>query len=625
MSSVNPAEHIELATLNSALVGGDERAAVRALREVADSARARLAVASSTEPEWFDQVAELLLSSPDYFGAEERVECLLSCAQWYQKEGKWASGTGVAEKAIEIAEKTSSFSLLRRAYSLLGNLHNSTKDYVQATVCYTRAVELARAIGDRVGECAAIANLATARFYSGLLEESRTLNSLVIEMATGLATGETRLLPVMAQAHHNIALASFMLGDLFIGRTHIDTAIEQSPEPKSQWEAYQRVIIEYTYVKLLSKADEFENAREHASLARSYAEMANSPPANLQATLAESTCDLNEGRFDIALSRMVKLLDLARDNEPARRDVLEALVLGHEKAGHVEEAKRLHAEYLHALAQSQRTSAARQLEGLKRAFRHPTQGLELDHSLLPSQVRERLVNPEATLWENFRVKLEAMAVLAELRDDATGEHAFRVGRLSGLIAAEIGYSRPEVSEIELAARLHDIGKLIVPDVILQKRGRLVDVEVEVMRRHTTEGAAILTDAHQQAFRQASQIALHHHEWWDGRGYPRGINGALIPEQARITALADVFDALSHRRPYKPAWPFHRCIETIRELRGRQFEPRLCDLFLELIQDLYGQHRGELDAFLAADAKRSPIVTANKVIDRVLQEYRGIRI
>lgn len=625
MIGADPAKQSEFAKLTSVLASGDEQASAAALHRLADSARARLAVASSTEPEWFDNVAEFLLSSPDYFGADQRVECLLSCSQWYQKEGKWAAGTGVAEKAIEIAERTSSFSLLRRAYSLLGNLHNSTKDYVQATVCYTQAVELARAIGDRVGECAAIANLATARFYSGLLEESRMLNSLVIEMATGLEKEEKRLLPVKAQAHHNIALASFMLGDLFIGRTHIDTAIEQSPEPQNQWEAYQRVIIEYTYVKLLSKADEFENAREHASIARNYAKLANSPPASLQATLAESTCDLNEGRFDIALSRMAKLLDLGGDDEPARRDILEALVVGHEKAGHAEEAKRLHAEYLRALAQSQRLSAARQLDGLKRAFKYPPHEHGGNHSLLPASVRERLNNPEATLWENFRTKLEAMAILAELRDDATGEHAFRVGRLSGLVAIEIGYSPAQVTEIELAARLHDIGKLVVPDVILQKRGRLVDVEIDVMRKHTSEGAAILMDAHREAFRQASQIALHHHEWWDGGGYPRGIGGTSIPEQARITALADVFDALSHRRPYKPAWPFHRCVETIRELRGRQFEPRLCDLFLEMIQDLYRQHRDELDAFLAADAKRSPIVTANKVIDRVLQEHRGIRI
>lgn len=605
------------------MASGNQEESAAALREVAEAARSKLSVSSKAEPEWFDRVADLLMRSDDFFAADQRIECLLYCAQWYQKEGKWTLGCATAEKAVAIAERTSNFLLLRRAYSLLGNLHNSTKDYVQATVCYAKAVEIARSIGDRSGECASIANLAVARFNSGLLEECRTLNSLVIEMASALEKDDPRLTQIKAQAHHNIALASLMLGDINIGRNNIEEAVAHASEPENQFDAYQRVIMEYTYVKLLSKAGEFETARERSMLARDYSSKANSPPAAIQASLAESACDLNEGKWDIALTRLQKLLEQARVNEPARRDVLEALVMGHHKAGHNQRAKDLHLEYLNALAQAQRKSAKQQLDALKQTFRATGKAPVEGESVLPQEVLDKLRDRNFQLLQNFRKKLEAMAVLAELRDDATGEHAFRVGRLAALFAKEIGYSIEEVESIEVAARLHDIGKLVVPDIILQKRGKLIDVEIEVMRKHTTEGANILLDTQNEEFKRAAEIALHHHEWWDGDGYPRGLSGTAIPEVARITALADVFDALSHKRPYKPAWPFERCIATIHLHKGRQFEPRLCDMFLELIQDLHKRHRGDLDSFLGAEARRSPIVNANRLIDRVIQEQRSV--
>lgn len=602
---------------------GDPIASEAALNDIATKARSRLDVTSQSEPEWFDRVTDLLLRSDDTFAPEQRVECLLHCATWYQKEGKWSLGTAAAEKAVAIAEKTSSFPLLRRAYSVLGNLHNATKDFVQATVCYARAVEIARSIGDKTGECAAIANLAVARFNSGLLEECRTLNTLVIEMASKLENEDPRLAKVKAQAHHNIALASLMLGDINIGRNNIEEAIDEASEPANQFDAYQRVVMEYTYVRLLSKAGEFESARERATMARGYSSKANSPPASIQASLAESACDLNEGKWDIALSRLQKLLEQARVNESARRDVLEALVQGHHKAGHNERARELHKDYLNAVAQTQRKSAKQQLDALKRNFHSAGRTAPVEESVLPREVQERLRDRNSELLNDYRKKLEAMAVLAELRDDATGEHAFRVGRLSSLFAHEVGLDASQVETIELAARLHDIGKLIVPDVILQKRGKLVDVEIEVMRKHTTEGAAILLDTQNDEFKAAAEIALHHHEWWNGEGYPHGTVGGAIPQAARITALADVFDALSHKRPYKPAWPFERCVATIHMLKGRQFDPALCDAFIELIQHLHKKLQGDLDSFLGAEARRSPIVNANRLIDRVIQEHRSL--
>jgi HD-GYP domain-containing protein (c-di-GMP phosphodiesterase class II) len=238
--------------------------------------------------------------------------------------------------------------------------------------------------------------------------------------------------------------------------------------------------------------------------------------------------------------------------------------------------------------------------------------------------------------------MEMLAVLAELRDDVTGEHSFRVGRMSGMLAGTIGFEKEQVALVELAARLHDIGKLAVPDVILLKRAKLLKEEMEVMRRHANEGCQILLDVlsdvqldmaksgrDSESFRMAAEIALHHHEWWDGTGYPRGVHGDKIPATARITALADVFDALTHERPYKKAWPIEAAIAEILSLSGRQFEPTLCMRFLDLVRELHAEHGDQLDAFLAADARSSPLVDANRtavrVVERVLQEHRASAI
>ncbi len=613
----------DLASLLDAAAHSDERTSLAALKGMAESARKRLSLTgASTQPDWFDRVANLLMNSKDYFGAEERIECLLDCALWFQKEGKYPLGVAAAEKSVEIAEHTENFSLLRRCYSHLGNLHNTTKDYVQATVCYARAVEIARSIGDKVGECAGIANLAAARLHSGLLEESRTLNALVIEMANVLERQDSRLSSVKQQAQANVALASLMLGDLFIGRKNIEDAVNKGPIPETKWDAYQRVLMEYTYVRILSRASEYDAARERAGAARHFASVASSKPASVQAVLAESACDLNEGKYDIALTRLRKLFEESRNSEPARRDILEAMIIGYDKAGNHKESRKLHSTYLNALAEAQRKSARAQLDALKLQFKLPEPGVEPNRTVLPKDVFEKLRQRGDQIWQSFRAKLEAMAVLAELRDDATGEHAFRVGRLSAIFAQRLGYAEHQVKSIELAARLHDLGKLVVPDVILQKRGKLIDVEIEVMRRHTTEGSSILMEVRHEAFRPAAEIALYHHEWWNGGGYPKGISGEDIPEPARITALADVFDALSHERPYKPAWEFDRCVATIRDLRGIQFDPRLCDLFVMLISELQQEHRGDLDQFLGSDADRSPIVNANRLIDRLIQDHRS---
>jgi PAS domain S-box-containing protein len=180
--------------------------------------------------------------------------------------------------------------------------------------------------------------------------------------------------------------------------------------------------------------------------------------------------------------------------------------------------------------------------------------------------------------------LARLAAAAEYRDDDTGEHTRRVGDLAGRLAEALGQPAELVRLIRLAAPLHDIGKIGIPDSILLKPGRLTEEEFDHMKRHTTIAAQMLAGGASAQIAIAEQIAATHHERWDGTGYPAGLAGDSIPIAGRIVAVADVFDALTHSRPYKRAWPVAEALAELHRQRGRQFDPEVIDAFLALAEE-----------------------------------------
>lgn len=196
---------------------------------------------------------------------------------------------------------------------------------------------------------------------------------------------------------------------------------------------------------------------------------------------------------------------------------------------------------------------------------------------------EQEVKERTRLLEHSRnAIINALSAAAEYRDDDTGAHVMRIGESAALLAQRIGQSAEYVEHIRLAAPMHDVGKIGVPDHILLKPGKLTEEELESMRAHVQIGHAILSvEQHAPVIEMAAEIALYHHEKWDGTGYPQQIKSEDIPLSARIVALCDVYDALTSPRPYKKAWTREEACQLIRNESGRHFDPALTACFLDI--------------------------------------------
>lgn len=196
-----------------------------------------------------------------------------------------------------------------------------------------------------------------------------------------------------------------------------------------------------------------------------------------------------------------------------------------------------------------------------------------------------LRNTNIELRESYRDTIHCLVLAAEYKDQETGNHIVRMSKYSALLAEKLGLPAQVVQNIKYATPMHDVGKIGIPDNILSKPGKLTDKEFEIMTQHSIIGGKILAGSKAEILKIARQIALTHHEKWNGTGYPNGLSKKKIPIEGRIVGLADVFDALTSRRPYKGPYPVEVAIEIISLARGKHFDPDIVDVFLESIKEI----------------------------------------
>lgn len=235
--------------------------------------------------------------------------------------------------------------------------------------------------------------------------------------------------------------------------------------------------------------------------------------------------------------------------------------------------------------------------------------IERTDALLTDNLERRVSGVFNTLWETV--------ITTEFREDETGEHPMRVGRLSRLLAAKLDKPEAFCRDIEKAGAWHDIGKVAVPDAIIRSPARLAPHDREAMQDHAVLGAQLLAEqgAHHAAIQMAVSVARSHHERWMGGGYPDGLVADAIPEPARIVALAESFDAMTHKRAWRPAIPVLDAINIIAAERGKQFDPVFTDAFVQLTRELFDTHGDRLDSFLAEGTHVSPTLKIRSAIRR----------
>ncbi len=219
--------------------------------------------------------------------------------------------------------------------------------------------------------------------------------------------------------------------------------------------------------------------------------------------------------------------------------------------------------------------------------------LRINRVLKERQLKQIAQRAHDQLKESYVDSIHRLVMAAEYKDEDTGDHIIRIGRYCPLIAEKLNLSDEFIDTIYYAAPMHDIGKIGIPDHILLKPGKLTDSEFETIKSHTWIGARILSRSKSKILQMAEEISLSHHEKFNGNGYPNQLKGEDIPISGRIVAIADTFDALTSRRPYKEPYPFDIAIEILKKERGQQFDPDILDIFIENLDKIL-EIRGEID-------------------------------
>lgn len=239
----------------------------------------------------------------------------------------------------------------------------------------------------------------------------------------------------------------------------------------------------------------------------------------------------------------------------------------------------------------------------------------LERSQLRQQRKRYTAELERRVFEQTRLIREAheetihrLVMAMSYRDEETGAHIRRTGLFSEALARAAGWSKADCERLRMAAPMHDVGKIGIPDAILCKPGRLSREEFEIMKRHTTIGANMLRGSASPVLQLAAELAQNHHERWDGGGYPQGIAGEAIPEGARILAIADVYDALTHDRVYRPALPEKQVIEILRAGHATQFDPLLLAAFFSILDEVQEIAAANPDDLFSADPADSQLIT-----------------
>ena len=594
--------------------GPRDRDAKLALSRLLSDLKDRRKGSSPHSRECFSSALRVLHKFRGSAHATTRLECINHCVQYFYANGMGAEALVAANELRELSRISQIGVWMQRAENVSGITQADLGNVSDAVTHYYSAIRLAREQRNSFAEICSLVNLGVALNYSGLYTEAIPC----LREAAKLASDTRTMTHLAAAAEANLAQSYLHLGQYHDGFEAIVQSLEKSLNPTDADSALSRTIKEFTYVQLALELEKFEDAREHAGLCRRYGDRSGTARSAMLADVTVGFCEIFCGNVQAGLLALEAASAKSDQSSAIHLDALALLVKAYDHAGKPDAALQCLNRLLQVISNARQKSVAALLSFSSHSFdkgdlessAHDLANLRQTEVSLRARVAERqLLNSQVEM-------LERLAVTADLREDQSGLHGYRVGKLCYLLAQRLRWDANECFQLEIAARLHDIGKIGIPDRILFTSDKLKSEQRHFMFAHTTIGAELLSKSDSEHLRMAEQIARHHHEWWDGTGYPSRLAGNRIPVHARIVALADVFDALTHGRPYAEPWSVDRALQEIASRSGLQFDPELTNKFVELVRECSLKH-ADFDAWLSQAGQESRFAQARKNIRKML--------
>jgi putative two-component system response regulator len=559
------------------------------IASIEQQAKKRLAQRLPDNNSWFSDVAsQLLLSEESPASAKEVIEAHILCMLHFYSRGDRVSATELGEHALSLSVSNEHPSLERKICNMLSVFYSERSSPSKAMQYSVRGISIARRLGDKSAEASTWGNLSSAVLKVGLYEECIKYSRRALALA---GSADTRsMIELRVQASQLIARASRVLGRTNDALVSIRNATSQLRPAITPLDYLNRVRVHHCHAAISLEAEQFDEAEKAAIAAAADAISCLEDEGTVLANVANAIVHAARGNYDQADAITTSLVSSHGSIKQVALDLFQARMYVLTKANRTDDALSLRDQY-HKEWKTQKIDSV--LDQLSLFETRPHGG-------------------EVSVWSGtqIRARLEEFAVIGELHDDSTGEHAYRVGKLSALLAIRLGHDLEYADTLDVAARLHDIGKVSTPPQILLKAGSLTTAERETMQEHAAAGERILGRYQDPLSTIAATIAAQHHECWDGSGYPNGLKGDEISKVAQISALADVFDALTHARCYKVAWPIEKALDEIAFLssglgKRQHFNKDMGLIFVTLIRELVIEHGHDgLDEFLAEKARKS---------------------
>jgi response regulator RpfG family c-di-GMP phosphodiesterase len=551
----------------------------KSVRDLLDEARAAEGEDLIRSRSLVQQARVLARSLNDQSGEAEALYRLASVT--YQL-GQLDEAFGLALEARDLARRCAAPLVEVWALNLVGIVHHQAGNYSQALESLLQALEIYRSTSD-VADLGNLLNTIAAVHHS-LRDTDRAIVTYEAALEANRKSPRrgfdaitlANMAKVRAERQENLLAVSLGEAALEIAREHVPERVAEILADLA--EAYADLHLLPQANACLDEADESLN-RMAGQLNRA------SPMAEVAVQIARGRVCIANGDTGDAITVLERAIATSQQNEFSDLELVAHGLLAEvfKSRGRFEEAL-LHREAC--------TEIHEQIFNRDTDLRIKT--LQISHDTLAARDQAELLRVRTTeledlvtartqdLEEQHYEALERLAAIAEYRDPDSGEHSSRVGELAAELALELGEDRAWAEELRLAGRLHDVGKVGVPDSILQKPGALTDAEFEIMKTHTTVGATVFSGSRSTLIQLAAEVAMSHHERWDGSGYPVGLNGEAIPLCGRLVAVADVYDALVTVHRYKHAWSSHDAVEHIVAGRGTQFDARVVDALVAVI-------------------------------------------